>query len=172
MNVLDSRDELICQEKDGLEGEFPIAEVEEVFKGWTEEVEDHGVVVTFGSKPADERDADTASQGLVDASLVFELRVLGLDGLELDGNLFARDYVGPKVDVTEATTTNFSTDSVLVPHAEILHTGVSVFFILQIQFQGHSGLCPNHLRIPTKNVEGRTMVVILTIEYVLRYRER
>ena len=94
VDVLDARDELVGQQEDGLERELAVAEVEEVLKAGPEQVQDHGVVVTFGAKPADEGDPDAASQGLVDPSLVFELRVLGLDALELDGNLLARDDVG------------------------------------------------------------------------------
>lgn len=94
MNVLDTGDELVGQEKNGLQGELAVAEVEKVLEGGAEEVEDHGVVITLGTEPADEGDTDTAGKRLVDAGLIFELGVLGLDAFELDGNLLARDDVG------------------------------------------------------------------------------
>ena len=94
MDVLDAGDELVGEEEDGLEGELAVAEVEEVLEGWAEQVEHHGVVVTFRAEPSDERDADAAGERLVDAGLVLQLRVLGLDALEFDGDLFTRDDVG------------------------------------------------------------------------------
>jgi hypothetical protein len=94
VDVLDAADELVGEQEDGLEGEFAVAEVEEILEGGAEEVEDHGVVVTLGAEPSDERNADAASERLVDAGLILELRVLGLDGLKLDGNLLAGDDVG------------------------------------------------------------------------------
>lgn len=120
VDVLDTGDQLISKEEDGLEGELSVAEVEEIFQTGAEKVEDHGIVVTLGTEPADKWDTDTTSEGLVDTSLIFELRVLGFDGLELDGDLFARDDVGSEVDVSETTTTNLTTDAVLVSDAKIL----------------------------------------------------
>ncbi|KAI3487940.1 hypothetical protein L1887_48023 [Cichorium endivia] len=111
VDVLDSRDlqgwrgvrgrRVRSEEKDGLEGELSVAEVEEVLEGRAEEVDDHGVVVALLAVPADEGDADTACEGLVDLGLILELRVLGLDGLELDGDLLTGDDVDAEVDVTE-----------------------------------------------------------------------
>ena len=94
VDVLDAGDKLICEEQDSLEGELAIAEVEKILQARSEEIKHHGIIVTLGSKPADEGNPDTSSEGLVDTSLIFELRVLGLDTFELDGNLFARDDVG------------------------------------------------------------------------------
>ena len=94
VDVLDAADELVGEQEDGLEGEFAVAEVEEILEGGAEEVEDHGVVVTLGAEPSDERNADAASERLVDAGLILELRVLGLDRLKLDGNLLTGDDVG------------------------------------------------------------------------------
>lgn len=94
VDVFNSGNELIGEEKDGLQGELAVAEVEQILQTGAEEIDDHGVVVTFGSEPADERDTDTTSKGLVDTGFIFELRVLGLDVLELDGDLFTGDDVG------------------------------------------------------------------------------
>jgi len=94
VDVLDAGDELIGKEEDGLEGELPVAEVEEILEGGTKQVEDHGIVVTLGAEPSHEWDAHTACEGFVDTSLILELRVLGLDGLKLDSDLLAGDDVG------------------------------------------------------------------------------
>lgn len=94
VDVFDTRDELVGEEQDGLEGELPIAEVEEVFEGGAEQVEDHGVVVALSAEPSHERDTDAAGERLVDAGLILELWVLGLDGLKLDGDLLAGDDIG------------------------------------------------------------------------------
>ena len=100
VDVLDAGDELIGKEQHGLERELAVAEVEEVFEGGTEQVEDHGVVVTFCAEPSYKRDAHPAGEGLVDASLVLQLRVLGLDALEFDGDLFAGDDVSACSEVS------------------------------------------------------------------------
>lgn len=103
MDVLDAGDELIGQQEDCLEGELAVAEVEEIFERRSEEVENHGVVVTLGAEPADEWDTDTACERLVDTSLIFELGVLGLDGFKLDGNLLTGDDVGTCEDCISMT---------------------------------------------------------------------
>jgi hypothetical protein len=120
VDVLDAGDELIGQQQDGLQGELAVAEVEEILQAGAEQVENHGIVVTLGAEPADEGNTDTTSQGLVDTSLIFELGVLGLDALELDGNLLAGDDVGAEVDITEGAATDLPADTVLVANAKIL----------------------------------------------------
>ena len=120
VNVLNARDQLISEEKDGLQGEFSVAEVEEVLQAGSKKIEDHGIVVTLGTEPADKGDTDTTSKGLVNTSFIFELRVLGLDALELDGNLFTRDDVGSEVNVAEGATTDFTTDTIFITDAKIL----------------------------------------------------
>jgi len=62
MDVLDAGDELVGKEQDGLEGELSVAEVEEILQTGTKEIEDHGVVVTFGSKPTNKGNADASSK--------------------------------------------------------------------------------------------------------------
>lgn len=81
--------ELIREEKHRLQGELAVTEVEEVLEGRPEKVEDHCVVVALRAEPADEGNSHTSSKGLVNLGLVFELRVLGLDRLQLDGNLLS-----------------------------------------------------------------------------------
>ena len=93
MNVLNAGDELICQQQNSLQGELSVAEVEKILQTRSKEIKDHGIVITFGSKPADKGNSNTTGEGLVDTCLIFELRVLGLDTLKLNGNLFTRDDV-------------------------------------------------------------------------------
>jgi hypothetical protein len=52
--------------------------------------------------------------------------VLCLDGLKLDGNLFTRDDIGTKVDITEAAASDFTTNAVLVADTKILQKDRSV----------------------------------------------
>ena len=73
--------QLISKQQNRLEREFAVAEVEEVLEGRTKEVDDHCIVVTFGTEPPDEGDADATGKRLVDLRLVLELRMLGLDRL-------------------------------------------------------------------------------------------
>jgi hypothetical protein len=103
MDVLDTRDELIGQEKDSLQGELSVTEIEKILQTGTEKVKHHGIIVALSTKPANEWNADAAGQRLVDTGLVFQLRVLGLDGLKLDSDFLAGDYVGTEIDVTERT---------------------------------------------------------------------
>jgi hypothetical protein len=90
---------LICQQEDSLETELAVAKVEEIFQRRAEKIKNHGIVVAFGSKPSDKGNTDTTSESLVDLGFVLELRMLGLDGFELDGDLFAGDDVDTQVDI-------------------------------------------------------------------------
>lgn len=62
VNILDSGDQLVGEQQDGFQREFAVAEVEEVFQARTKEIEHHRVVVTLGTKPANERNTDTSSE--------------------------------------------------------------------------------------------------------------
>lgn len=94
VDVFDPGDELVGQQKNGLQGELAVAEVEEILQTGTEQVDDHGIVVTFGTEPTHKGDTDTTGERLVDTGFIFQLGVFGLDALELDGNFLARDDVG------------------------------------------------------------------------------
>lgn len=120
VDVLDAGNQLISEKQHGLEGEFAVAEVEEILQTGSEEVKDHGVVVALGTEPTDKGNTDTTGQGLVDSGLILKLGVLGLDALELDGNLLAGDDVGAEVNITERTRTDLATDAVLVTDTKIL----------------------------------------------------
>jgi hypothetical protein len=91
---------LVCEEQDSLETEFAVAKVEEVLKGGAKEVHDHRVVIAFGAEPPDKGHTDAACEGLVDLGLVLKLGMLGLDGLELDGDLFTGNDVDSEINVT------------------------------------------------------------------------
>lgn len=93
VDVLDAGDELVGQQKNGLQREFTVAEVEKIFQTGSKQIENHSVVITLGTEPAYEWDPNTTSEGLVDTGLIFELWVLGLHRLKLDSNLFSRDDV-------------------------------------------------------------------------------
>ena len=91
---------MVGEEEHSLKGKLAIAEIEKVFKRRAEEIEDHGIVIAFGTKPPNERNTNTTSESLVDFGLILELGVLSLDGLELDGDFLARNDVDTEVDIT------------------------------------------------------------------------
>ena len=92
--------ELVSQKKDCLERKLPVAEVEQILEGGTQQIDDHRIIVTFGTEPAHERDANTTGKRFVYFGFILELRVLGFHGLQLDGDFLARYDVDPKIDVT------------------------------------------------------------------------
>lgn len=94
MNVLNARDELIRKEQNGLQGKFPIAEVEQILQAGTQKVKDHGIVVTLGAEPTHKGNANPTGEGLVDTSFIFQLGMFGFDALEFDSYLFTRDDIG------------------------------------------------------------------------------
>ena len=100
VDVFDTRDELICKKQDGLQREFAIAEVEKVLQTRTKKVQNHSIVITFCSEPADERDTNTSGEGFVDTGLIFKLRMLGFDTLKFDSNLLSRDYIGAYITIS------------------------------------------------------------------------
>lgn len=62
VDVLDTRDKLVGQKQYSLQGEFSIAEIEQVLQTRSKQIKDHGIVVTFCPKPADEGNTDTSSE--------------------------------------------------------------------------------------------------------------
>jgi hypothetical protein len=110
---------LVCEEEDCFEGEFAIAKVEEVFERGTKEIENHGIlrisIVKESRKIRNRTQCQTNGQResrlpqqepvinittrstlyLVDSRLIFQLRMLGLCRLKLDGDFFSRDDVRP-----------------------------------------------------------------------------
>jgi hypothetical protein len=94
VDVLDTRDELVCEEQNGLQGELSVAEVEKILQTGSKQIENHGIVVALGSEPADKGNSNTSSEGFVDTSLILELGVFGLDALKLDSDFLSRNNVG------------------------------------------------------------------------------
>lgn len=145
MDVFNTRDQLVGKKQHRLQREFAVAEVEQILQAGAEKIDHHGIVVTFGTEPADKGNANTTGEGLVNASLILKLGVLGLDTLQLDGNFLARNDVGAyvqdllvlqrtwektrgmhtQIDVTKATATNLAADSVFITDTKVLQTGVS-----------------------------------------------
>ena len=76
------------------------AEIEEVFEGGTKKVKNHGIVITFCSKPPNERQVNTTCKCLIDLRFIFKLGMLGLHRFKFDGDFLARDNVDPELDVT------------------------------------------------------------------------
>jgi hypothetical protein len=69
---------LISKEKNSFERELPIAEVEQVFEGRAQQVDNHRIIVTFGTEPAHERNANATGEGFVDFGFILKLGMLGL----------------------------------------------------------------------------------------------
>lgn len=120
MDVLDSGDELVGKKKNCLQRKFAVAKVEEILQTGSEEIDYHGIIVAFRSKPTDEGNTNSSCQGLVDPGLILELRMLGLHRFELDCNFFARNDVCTKVDVSEGTGSNLAANTVFITDAKIL----------------------------------------------------
>ena len=72
------------------------------------------MVVTFNPDPADKGDAHATCERLIHTGLILKLGMFGLDGFQLDGNLFARDNVGAQVDIAETPAPDLRSDTVLV----------------------------------------------------------
>ena len=72
----------------------------ELLEGWAKAFENHGIVFTFSSEPANGWDANNGCEVLIDPVLVFKLRVLYSSALELDGNILFRNNIGSTIDNT------------------------------------------------------------------------
>lgn len=119
MNVFDTRYELVGQQEHCLQREFAVAEVEEILQAGPKQIENHGIIVTFGAEPTNKGNANTSSERLVNTGFIFQLGMLGLDRLQLNGDLFARDDIGSEIDVTEGTRADLPTDTVLITDTKI-----------------------------------------------------
>lgn len=91
---------MVCQKQDSLQAELAVAEVEKVLEGGTKEVENHGIIITFGSEPPDEGNTDTTGESLVNFGLIFELGMFGFHRFELNGDFLARNDIDSEVNVT------------------------------------------------------------------------
>ena len=57
MYELESLEHLVCQHENGLEAELPLAVVEQVLQGWTQQVDDHDIIVSLHPEPVHVRNA-------------------------------------------------------------------------------------------------------------------
>lgn len=90
---------LISQEENSLQAELALTEVEQVLKTGSQKIQDHCIVIAFGTKPTDEGNTDAAGEGFVDLGFILKLGMLGLDAFEFDGNLLSRDDIDAEVNV-------------------------------------------------------------------------
>lgn len=90
---------MISQEKNSLQAELPVAEVEKILQTGAKEVHDHGIVVAFRAEPTHKWNADATSKSLVHFGFILQLRMLCFYRFQFDGNLFTRDNVDTKVDI-------------------------------------------------------------------------
>jgi len=135
--------ELVGEKEDSLQAELSVAKVEQVFQRRSaigmrritpmshppnhpiatnpnsQQVQDHGVVITFRPVPPNKRHTHSTRKTLVNLAFVFQLRVLGFDGFQLDGDFFTRDDVDSQVDVPKGTGSDLLADTVLGTYAEI-----------------------------------------------------
>ena len=72
--------------------------------------------------------------------------MLGLDALELDGDLLTGDDVGAEVDVTETTTSDLTADAVLVSYTEILFKRTKKLAISPYRVRRHNTCCSEQKR--------------------------
>jgi hypothetical protein len=119
VDVLQTGDHLVGEHEDSLEGEFAVADVEEVLEGGSEEVHDHNVVVALHAVEVDVGDADAALEDLVELGLVEELRMFRVRGLQLDGDLLMGGEVDSGVDFTKGATTDLLAEAVLIGYPQL-----------------------------------------------------
>jgi len=119
MHVLDSADHLVSEHENSLHCKSSGAEVEEILEAGAEEVHDEYVVVSLLAVPPDVRDSNTALQDLVQFALVQQLRVSGLDALQLDGHLLPIGDVDAEVDVAETARPNLPHQPIFPPDYEL-----------------------------------------------------
>ena len=80
---------MIGKKKNRLERELPVAKVEQILKRRAQQIDDHGIVIALRPEPAHEGNSDAASERFINLRLVFELRVLGLNGFQFDGDFLS-----------------------------------------------------------------------------------
>mmetsp|Transcript_15186 Transcript_15186/g.31574 ORF Transcript_15186/g.31574 Transcript_15186/m.31574 type:complete len:164 (+) Transcript_15186:429-920(+) len=118
VHVFQSPKELICQHQHRFQLESPAAVVEKIFKRGTKKVKHHDVVVSLDSVPSHIRNSQSPMQNPINFALIKELRMLGLDALELDRHLLAGGHVGPEVNVPEGTGADLAAEAIFLADAE------------------------------------------------------
>lgn len=87
MQVLDIRDDLVCDHQDSLQGESSVADLKIILQVVAEKVSDHEVKILFLAVPFDIRNPDAALELREDGALVGQEFVLGGCWLALDCHL-------------------------------------------------------------------------------------
>jgi hypothetical protein len=77
--------------------------IEEILEGWTKVFQDQNVVVTFRPKPMYGWNTNSTSETLVHIVFVLDLRVLCVNGLELDGDVVFGNNVDSTINDTCVT---------------------------------------------------------------------
>mmetsp|Transcript_34681 Transcript_34681/g.110201 ORF Transcript_34681/g.110201 Transcript_34681/m.110201 type:complete len:290 (-) Transcript_34681:136-1005(-) len=94
VHALDAVQHLLRQQQHGPEAETPAAAAEELLERGAQQLHDHGVVLALHAVPAHAGHAAAAREAAVELRLGEELAaLLGVDPLELHGNLVAHDPV-------------------------------------------------------------------------------
>eukprot|EP00047_Mylnosiga_fluctuans_P020326 m.90994 g.90994 ORF g.90994 m.90994 type:complete len:357 (-) comp8483_c0_seq2:228-1298(-) len=88
VHILEPCDQLDRRHADRLDRELAAAHIEEILERGPEQLEDERVVLAACTEIEDLRDADVASQNLVETVLNVELRCPSIRRLHLDGNVF------------------------------------------------------------------------------------
>jgi len=78
---------LVCQHKNGLQGEFATAAIEKIFERRAEVFKHHDIVVALVSKPINGGHTWRTSKGLVHTEFVLQLGEFYLNRLELNSNV-------------------------------------------------------------------------------------
>ncbi|KAJ8577597.1 hypothetical protein ON010_g1609 [Phytophthora cinnamomi] len=116
--VLEAAQQLVGDHQHGLELEAAAAVVEQVLERRAEQVDDHHVLVA-APQPTARSKLTSAVEDLVDLGLVEQLRVLALDGLELDADLLARRHVRAQVDVAERAAADLAAQAELLADSQL-----------------------------------------------------
>jgi hypothetical protein len=80
---LDTRDELLGQDKHRLERKFVVAELEQILQARTWQIVDRGVIASMNPRPVDRRNTDKTLEAFTDTCLIFKLSMVGTK-LDLD----------------------------------------------------------------------------------------
>ena len=61
----------------------------------------------------------SAMENTINFALIQQLRVLGLDRLQLDSHLFSGGHISAQVDIAKRPASNLPPQAVLLPHSQL-----------------------------------------------------
>ena len=137
VDALGSRNHLMCHHCDGMRRERPVAEIEEVLKRGTEQVQDHDVVFAFEAKPVNVGHADRTLQALVDIRLIYQLLILAANFLQLNCHILQSLCMLALVHDAEAALAQLLLNFVLVCDYD-LHRFLRCFLLLHNSIDCHA----------------------------------